>query len=92
MEWVISKLKHFKVEERGSHRGSTIGGDSISHLSTREKGILFFKLQVNGHTFAIKNKESIYNHRNIMKDKTSYFRMYGGILENCGEYDVYTHP
>ena len=27
-----------------------------------------------------------------MKDKTSYFRMYGGILENCGEYDVYTHP
>ena len=84
--------EYFKVEERGSHRGSTIGGGSISRLSTWEKGILFFKLQVNGKTFGLKNEESIYNDENIMKDKTSYFRMYGGILENCGEYDVYTHP
>lgn len=84
--------EHFKIEERGSYRGSTIGGGSISHLSTWEKGILFFKLQINGQTFGLKNKESIYNDENIMKDKTSYFRMYGGILENCGEYDVYTHP
>jgi len=27
-----------------------------------------------------------------MKDKTKYFHMYGGILENCGKYDIYTHP
>ena len=64
----------------------------MSYLTTWEKGFLFFKLQVSGETFALKNKESIYNHRNIMKGKTSYFRMYGGMLENCGEYDVYTHP
>ncbi len=84
--------EHFKIEERGSHRGSTIGGGSMSYLTTWKKGILFFKLQVNGQTFGLKNEESIYNDENIMKDKTSYFRMYGGILENCGEYDVYTHP
>ena len=84
--------EYFKIEERGSHRGSTIGGGSMSYLTTWKKGILFFKLQVNGQTFGLKNEESIYNDENIMKDKTSYFRMYGGILENCGEYDVYTHP
>ena len=84
--------EHFKIEERGSHRGSTIGGGSMSYLTTWKKGILFFKLQVNGQTFGLKNEESIYNDENIMKDKTKYFHMYGGILENCGEYDVYTHP
>jgi len=84
--------EYFKIEERGSHRSSTIGGGSMSYLKTWEKGILFFKLQVNGQTFDLKNEESIYNDRNIMKDKTKYFHMYGGILENCGKYDVYTHP
>lgn len=84
--------EYFKIEERGSHRGSTIGGGSMSYLTTCKKGILFFKLQVNGQTFGLKNEESIYNDENIMKDKTKYFHMYGGILENCGEYDVYTHP
>lgn len=84
--------EYFKVEERDSHRGSTIGGGSISHLSTWEKGVLFFKLQINGKTFGLKNEESTHNHRNIMKDKTSYFHIYGGVLENCGEYDVYSHP
>ena len=84
--------EHFKIEERGSHRGSTIGGGSMSYLTTWKKGILFFKLQVNGQTFGLKNEESIYNDENIMKDKTSYFHMYGGILENCGKYDIYTHP
>ena len=84
--------EYFKIEERGSHRSSTIGGGSMSYLKTWEKGILFFKLQINGQIFGLKNEESIYDDKNIMKDKTKYFHMYGGILENCGEYDVYTHP
>ena len=88
--------EYFKVEERDGDWGSNIGGGSGSYLTTWKNGIFFFTLQVNGQTFGLKNKESIYNspirHTNVMKDKTNYFQMYGGILENCGEYDVYTHP
>ena len=88
--------EYFKVEERDGDWGSNIGGGSGSYLTTWKNGIFFFTLQVNGQTFGLKNKESIYNspirHTNVMKDKTNYFQMYGGILENCGKYDVYTHP
>ena len=84
--------QYFKVEGSGSNTGSGIGGGSISYRTTWEEGILFLSIEVNGKTFHLKNKMTMFDGENLLDNNTSYFSISGGTLEQYENYQVYTHP
>jgi hypothetical protein len=84
--------QYFKKESSGSNTGSGIGGGSISYRTTWEEGILFLSIEVNGKTFHLKNKMTMFDGENILKSSTIYRTISGGTLEQYENYQVYTHP
>ena len=84
--------QYFKVEGSGSNTGSGIGGGSISYRTTWEEGTLFLSIEVNGKTFHLKNKMTMFDGENLLDNNTSYFSISGGTLEQYENYLVYTHP
>ena len=84
--------QYFKKEGSGSNTGSGIGGGSISYRTIWEEGILFLSIEVNGKTFHLKNKMTMFDRENLLDNNTSYFSISGGTLEQYENYQVYTHP
>ena len=84
--------QYFKKEGSGSNIGSGIGGGSISYRTTWEEGILFLSIEVNGKTFHLKNKKTMFDGENLLKNSTIYRNISGGTLEQYENYQVYTHP
>ena len=84
--------QYFKKEGSGSNTGSGIGGGSISYRTTWEEGILFLSIEVNGKTFHLKDKMTMFDGENLLDNNTSYFSISGGTLEQYENYQVYTHP
>ena len=84
--------QYFKEEGSGSNIGSGIGGGSISYRTTWKEGILFLSIEVNGKTFHLKNKMTMFDGENLLDNNTSYFSISGGTLEQYENYQVYTHP
>ena len=84
--------QYFKEEGSGSNIGSGIGGGSISYRTTWKEGILFLSIEVNGKTFHLKDKMTMFDGENLLDNNTSYFSISGGTLEQYENYQVYTHP
>ena len=83
--------QYFKKESSGSSTSYGVGGE-ISYRTTWKEGAFFFSIQVNGNTFHLKDKMTMFDGENLLKSSTIYRNISGGTLEQYENYQVYTHP